>query len=254
MELNRSKAYGIDEIEQMTFADAFILGDEIEEVKGHDVIFMDIAGAFGFSAIVFKDCRQVKYCNQYELHFRHMNYSRQELKKRYLDILNDKLFEESELASVADYEDYRQKSDFLRDHYACRVHHVSIFGQFNDPENVRKHEEATKNLVYDPVGLCYVESADFVKHHVDLMQGLEEAWEEKSRDFETIKQAFINEMYNHEYCINWEADWDTINAFKNVEYIEDGSTSDYCKAAGFTDTETRAYFEAKSEVNANWKW
>lgn len=53
-------------------------------------------------------------------------------------------------------------------------------------------------------------------------------------------------MYNHEYGINWQADYDTLSAFGNIQYHED-DLSAYFEELNFTETQKRAYLDAKKQ-------
>ena len=54
-------------------------------------------------------------------------------------------------------------------------------------------------------------------------------------------------MYNHEYYINWEADFDTLSAFGNIDYSEDATLESYFEQLGFNETQKKAYRAARKE-------
>lgn len=57
--------------------------------------------------------------------------------------------------------------------------------------------------------------------------------EELMEDQEFATEAFEYEMENHEYGINWQADWDVCDVFCKVcEYGEDKTYEDYLMEAG----------------------
>ena len=66
---------------------------------------------------------------------------------------------------------------------------------------------------------------------------------------EFARAAFFYEMANHEYHINWQADWDVCACFTSKEpsYDEDGTFVTYLSADGFGDEVIRAYREARRE-------
>ena len=88
----------------------------------------------------------------------------------------------------------------------------------------------------------------FIKHQAKLMAGLLKAKEAKSDNYEYWKDAFVREMFNHEYAINWQADYDTLSAFGNVEWKgDDANLADYFDQLNFTETQRKAYRDARHE-------
>lgn len=67
-------------------------------------------------------------------------------------------------------------------------------------------------------------------------------------DSDFARDAFEYEMYNHEYPINWQGDWDVCSCFGDVEYGEGKSGSDYLRELGFTDKVIQIYREASRKV------
>ena len=60
------------------------------------------------------------------------------------------------------------------------------------------------------------------------------------------KSAFLYEMRNHEYGINWQADWDVCSVFGNCEYDDGKDYTDYLKEMGYEDKHIIAYAEART--------
>ena len=58
--------------------------------------------------------------------------------------------------------------------------------------------------------------------------------------------AFLYEMNNHEYQINWQGDWDVVNCFFKVEYGDEKDYADYLNEAGHSELIT-AFAKAKHE-------
>ena len=53
-------------------------------------------------------------------------------------------------------------------------------------------------------------------------------------------------MYNHEYGINWQADYDVISAFANVDRVKDYTNiSELFELAGFNEIQKSAYMDAR---------
>ncbi len=65
---------------------------------------------------------------------------------------------------------------------------------------------------------------------------------------EFAKEAFEFEMFNHEYPINWQGDWDVCSCFGYVEYGEGKDAKDYLKELGFSDAIINIYTQALRTV------
>lgn len=61
--------------------------------------------------------------------------------------------------------------------------------------------------------------------------------------------AFLYEMNNHEYGINWQADWDVCNCFapEELEYGDEKTFRDYLLAAGYGTETLFDYRDARRE-------
>lgn len=236
------KNWSIYQIEAMTEHEAQEMALETMQIKGHNIYLVDFDGYFKYSVLVFMDGMHIHYANDYELH--HPKKTRVELRDWYIKELNHKLYTEDEIIGpVADYDDYKAKSYFLHNYYGMRRNHVTIFCCGSN-EVKRK----TAGMIYDQVGFAYYEDADFVKHHVELYNALEASWKKRQGDYEFIKSAFISEMWNHEYAINWQGDWDVLSVFGNIRYKDsDDALQDYFDQLKFTDVQRKAYLDARWE-------
>lgn len=235
----------IRDIEALNENDAIAICEDRQIIKDHSVYFVDFEGYFGYSALVFINGHHVYYANDYELHHSNHAGDRAWLKNWYIETLNNKLFTEEEIFQpLKDYSEYDRKSYFLHNYYNMRVDYVSMFF-------IRKDEDKPNisGMIFDPAGFCYVKSADFVKHHSELLEALNSRKAETINDFEYQKNAFLHEMYNHEYGINWQADYDTLSAFGRVNW-HDTDIKAYFRELNFTDVQQRAYFAAREQYFA----
>lgn len=57
-------------------------------------------------------------------------------------------------------------------------------------------------------------------------------------------------MYNHEYMINWQANYDTLSAFGRIEWNDDDNETEYFKQLDFTQVQKNAWYAAKHEYYA----
>ena len=236
------KDWNIESIRSMTENEAEAMALETMEIKEHNIYFVDFGGYFGYSCLVFKNEHYIYYANDYELH--HKGKTKEELKAFYIESLNNVLFTETEIAEpLKDYREYDRKKKFLHNYYGMQIDYISIFGNPNDHPNF---EEEIKGMTYNPVAFSYMMDADFVKHHIELLETLEKEKDAMSDNYEYLKNAFLYEMYNHEYGINWQADYDTLSAFGNIQYHED-DLSAYFEELNFTETQKRAYLDARKQ-------
>lgn len=241
------KNYTIKDIESMSAADLASFAEEVETIKGHTVYYIDFGGAFGFSACVCADGRHIYYANDYELH--HGGKSRDELREIFRRKLSGKLFTDEELQTVNSYDDYTAKSYYVRNYYAMRRPYISAFFIGSDAERA-EIEKKTEKMVFSPVFMAFYtpENADFVKRGAELLRGLDEAEQRNKENAEYWKSAFLSEMYNHEYGINWQADYDVISCFGNCSGVEDYTDrAELFAACGFNATQRSAYDAARRE-------
>ena len=63
--------------------------------------------------------------------------------------------------------------------------------------------------------------------------------------------AFLYEMDNHEYAINWQGDWDVFDCFGNVQYGPDKGPDEYADELGWPYEMRKAYKMARFEHMRN---
>lgn len=233
------KSYNIDNIQALTEAEAEALALEKLDIKNHNIYLVDFGGYFGYSCLVFKNGRHLYYANDYALH--HSRKNRDELREWYMTRMENILFTPEELASpLKDYSDYQRRFSYLRDHYGMLEDHVSIFG---------RGECDTSGMYFDPVSFAYYTNREFVREHIALSERLETVKNDVRNNFEYQKSAFKYEMANHEYHINWQADFDTLGAFGDIKYHgnDPDELKQYFDELDFTDIQRKAYLAARRE-------
>ena len=62
------------------------------------------------------------------------------------------------------------------------------------------------------------------------------------------REAFVYEMYNHEYPINWQGDFDVCSVFGSCKYSESKTGSDYLKEMGYSDKVIKIYNESAKKI------
>ena len=242
------KEYTIRDIEVLTEEQAAAMSIEAAEIKEHQVYFVDFGGYFGYSALVFADGHHIKHADDYELH--HARKSRDELREFYFASFSRKLFTADEMSTVSDYQDKQAKEYYIRNYYGLRRDHISMFfcGPDSERENLKKQ---TENMIFSPVFLAYYDKkdADFVKSGEKLLAALENAEPDKGNS-EYWKSAFLREMFNHEYGINWQADFDVCSCFGNCSSVANiDDLNALFDACNFSDVQRAAYMAAQREYS-----
>jgi len=247
----QEKDWTIEEIEALTEDQAQEMALEKLTIKEHNVYLVDFGGYFGYSALVFAENHHIHFANDYELH--HPGKSKEELRAWYIEELSNVLFTEQEIAEpVRSHKEYEAKYRYLRDKYSQRRDYVSAFyiETGKSKEEIEARKQKIENMIYDPVSYCYMEPSekDFIVHHIKLVSTLIAEKEKTLDNFDYWKDAFIYEMYNHEYGINWDADFDTLSAFGNLRPTKaKDELGNYFKQLGFTAKQKKAYLAARTE-------
>lgn len=239
--------WDIHMIEKITEAEAEKMALATETIKEHNIYFVDFGGAFGYSALVFKNNHHICYANDYQLH--HNGKSKEELNQIYKDKLNNILFTEAEiLEPLKSYDEYSRKSYFIRNYYGMQQDYITIFCMNLTKGQEQERSDRIKNMVFNSAAFGYYDDEEFVKHHVWLKDKLEEQKAKMSDDYEYQKNAFLHEMYNHEYGINWQGDYDVLSAFGRINYTEaENDLQQYFEQLNFTDVQKKAYYAARKE-------
>lgn len=247
--------WNIKMIEGICESTAKTLAEEKMEIKGHDIYFVDFGGYFGYSMLVYLNGEYIHYANDYELHHAYIvkEKGKAGLREYFIEQAKRKLFTEEEFAEpIKTYDEYNAKRYYIHNYYPMQKVRESIFAINPTDEEKRAFKERTKDWTYNPVGFCYMPDAEFVARNVELAEQLEKAKEDTLNNFDYWKSAFLYEMYNHEYGINWEADYSTLSAFGNIGWHEDDIAT-YFKELGFNETQKAAYRAARAQYWENEK-
>ena len=124
-----------------------------------------------------------------------------------------------------------------------------MFRIIHNEEEEKAFDEEVKDLYRNPISFCYMANKEFIEHEKELMDALNQRKAEVATNFEYQKSAFLYEMYNHEYSINWEADYDTLSAFGNLHFAnnDENELENYFNQLGFNDIQRSAYYAARNE-------
>lgn len=251
MSNNTEHVWSIHEIESLTESQAQEMALETMTIKGHTVYLVDFGGYFKYSALVFADGRHIHYANQYELHYSHLKGDRDSLKARYIKILNEKLWTEEELTGpLHSYSEFKAKEYYLHNLYPQRREHISIW--FAGPESERKAlQEKIKTMIYCQFAFAYFrpEDEDFVNRMTALFTSLNDARDAMENDPAYLQTAIVYEMYNHEYAINWQGNWDVFTCFGNVQYNSNDDPNKYMDQLKWTGSQRAAFWAARAQYN-----
>lgn len=197
--ISSTETWNIDRIESISEAEAQVMAEKHEVIKGHDVYFIDFGGYFKYSYVVFLRGHLLRYAGDYELH--HTSMSREQLEKWYAKTLKQKLFTERQLKNkLRNYGDYQRRMYYLHNYYGDLEDHISIFGDGTNKEFVAEYNREKANLHYNKVTFAYYKNPEFVQKCADLEKDIEAAREAMDNDFEYWKKAFRYEFGNYE-CI-----------------------------------------------------
>lgn len=191
----------IREIEELTIKEVETMREEgkaeLLNIKEHDCYLVDLEGYFGYSVLVYKNNNHIHYANDYQLH--HNGKTAEELKQWYIEILNNKLFTESELMEeVNTYDEYTRKSHYVRNYWIMQFEYVSAFC-IGKPD--KELEKAKKELIYCPTCFCYVKDKNIIEKAYRFIEHIEESFSKAQNNAEVFRDMIVYELANHEACI-----------------------------------------------------
>ena len=249
--------WDIKKIESLTGSQAKEIAEMVLKVKGYDVYFIDFGGYFGYSKCVFYGENHCFHADDYELHHGNMGLSKAELTELYirgihvfggLGNIDKMLFDDAEMDVVNGYTDYDKKLEYIRDVYSQREKYVSVFQLHHNEEERRAYAERVKDMYLSRVAYAYYDDWKFVESISGLRDRLEAAKEKVDRTYEYLKDGFLYEMFNHEYGINYQRNYDVLSCFGNIVYSRSvNDLDDYFEQLGYGETEKLAYRDARKE-------
>lgn len=241
-------AWTIQEIEALTEQEVQTLALETMTIKDHTIYFVDFKGYFGYSCLVFADGHHIHYANDYELH--HKGLTHDELKNEwYIPGLTKKLFTDEEICGpIHTYNEFTAKERYLMSYYPKRRDYISNYFIGSEEERATIKEKI-KAWIFSPLAMAFFPPEE--KPFVDHMHALHKALAEKRRAMETdpeyLKSAIVYEMYNHEYGINWQGNWDVFSCFGTVRYNENDNPNQYMDQLKWTTEQRSAFWAARAQ-------
>ena len=248
----KTKEYPFEKLSDLTEETAREYACEIETIKGCTVYYLYLTLGYSFSAVVFMNGHRLPYVHTYGADFGR-NLYRSKLRERIRSRLQNTLFTLDEIKQpLSSYIEYRNKREYLINHYPCQLDHVSAFHISRGAEDDAAYARSIEGKIYDPVCFAYFDDEAFVHEHIALHHVLRIRLLEKADDYDFYYEAFKFEMYNVEYAINpYQGNYDAISAFGKVEYDyvnQDENLEYYFNQLKFTDAQRRAYRAARSFV------
>lgn len=140
------------------------------------------------------------------------------------------------------YKEYREKRQ-------AEYNALPIFYAFGDEQFKEALHE--RGLTLDNLDqVCRVSAGFALKKDLPIIKAFLEKPDELPelmKDPSFAEDAFYSEMANHEYHINWDADWDVLNCFGNIPGNDaDESLEHYFDLCGFEPQTRSAYMKARS--------
>ena len=213
------------------------------------IYFVDLGEYFKYSMVVFLNGRQLKGANDYELH--HPGKTKEELKQWYIESLEHKLYSMEDFETCKNYDDLQAKEYFIRNRIKEMFSHYSMFFIGSDAEREERKKEIENNgfKYLSKIGFCYYDDIFPIELEKKLLNSLYQANEKNKKTPEYWKNAFLKQMYNHEYCYNWQADYDVLCAFGRIEWKgeNENALNDYFKQLNFGTMEKQAYLDARKQ-------
>lgn len=140
------------------------------------------------------------------------------------------------------YQEYKDRRQ--QEYNALPVFYAFSNEQFEKCMKEHGVEKPYKGKVYrlgNTGGFYLKENADVIRHFFNRPSELPELM----KDPAWAEDAFYEEMCNHEYAINWQADWDVCSCFCACEWSEMKTYIDYLHEAGYGEEVIQAYSNAK---------
>lgn len=256
--INNKDLNTIKGIEALTLEEVVILHDKLlgsskENIKGHEVYFVDFGGYFGFSALVFLNGKHLYYADDFQLHHK-MKYTYhgkevesvphtpETLKDYYIEVFNNKLFTFDELQYSYNYDDYQKKDYYFRNYWIMQFDRLSAF-YISGTDAEKEFKKAEKKYpFYNCYSFCYMKDENIIKLQLETARKLLDSYKNILKDPELFREAVRYELDNHEACITMEY-YDALGAL-GVSYSK---LSDQFKAIVNTELNDciRRYCEAE---------
>lgn len=183
----------ITELEQNCFKKA--------QYKNYTYYFVRTIGYYGICLIVVANDKVI-YIDE-ELQYNTTIYkTKTAIQNAMLKKMQSKMFNLDEFNTVADYEEYLNKIDFLNNYYAKMYNSVSYYR--TNETTPKQKKIIAKNYFADKISFCYFDNKEDLDRLNDLLAQLEKAILVCLKDQDKKEQAILFELENHECFYTWE--------------------------------------------------
>ena len=199
------KNLNINDIEALSIEEVKAIALEKLNVKGFDIYLVDLGEYFGYSALVFKDEHHIYFANLYEVHYRYNGPTHEQLKDKYISLLNNKLFIDEELTAVKDHEEYEKKIEFIRNYMPQEYDYLTAFcinGIYKGKD--KEKYESGEYTAYSNIAFAYFKDNSYHNRAKPLINKLERSYKEAMENIDNFKEAVKQALYNYEACITCE--------------------------------------------------
>ena len=246
----------LDQLETLPEETARAHALQTMDIKGHQVYFVVLDNHLGYSCLVYHSGRILPHAANHALHYPDM--WRSALRQKFEYTLRHRLYSEAELLTpLSSYADFRARLSYLVNDYGYRRPYVSVFyskavvaGSDEEKREQQRIESSIKGKKFNPIAHGWFDDEAFVAKHCSLYSAVLRRLEEMKDDFAFWLEAFMYEMCNHEYAINYQGNWDVLSCFGKIEYDhqdDDQNLNYYFDQLRFTDTQRAAFHAARQE-------
>lgn len=246
------KIVEIEKMNEQEIREHFAPDFEAIPMKGFTLYLVDIADGFGYSMLICGDGRQIRWADDFELHYK--NKSREELRELYLNNSERFLYTEEELQEpLRDYHDFERRRKFISELLPEKRDFLSMFhiDRTDDEKAERKKAEASHPVYCSAAyGFFTEKDKDYAYHLNDLLLDLLQKMEDTANNYDYQFSAFYYELGNHEYHINnYQGNWDVLSAFGNIPWRGQSEEAlvQYFDDLHFTETQRKAFYDARRQ-------
>lgn len=213
-----------DEIESLDekTADKYAFMKRIGFKGCFNLYFVDFAGYFGKSMLVYRNGHQIKYANDYELHHHlgwHRDWRSKEVRyeffgnynliKSYLAKAKNTLFSDEEIFNekIRSYDEYTRKLHYVINNAVLAFDHVTAIYITKEQEaEINEKLARLKNPVMAPMPIwSYVEGQEIADYLRNLFNAIKSQYHRLLEDNKVFREAISYELANHEACITCSA-------------------------------------------------
>lgn len=199
--MKKIKIDSYDELENLSITELEKNYFKKAQYKNYTYYFVRTIGYYGICLIVVANDKVI-YIDE-ELQYNIKIYkTKTAIKDAMLKKMQSKMFNLDEFNTVADYEEYLNKMDFLNNYYAKMYNSVSYYR--TGKATPKQKKIIAKNYFADKISFCYFDNKEDLDRLNELHQQVCNAVVECLQDKDKKEQAILFELENHECFYTWE--------------------------------------------------